>query len=287
MVITDCAADALVVGLTSKQPKHHRGSILTMAYACRFITSCLGSVAVSLLYNGPGQGGNFSFSLTLSQLWLLAGAPVALALLTVLPTLKEHLPTSLLRSTRCTGYPLADPLFINSSPSTAGSMASAGSVAPVGTEPKSMWAALSEFYHVLHRPSCYRTGWGLVLVNSLCLVSNNAQTEANVEWFSYDNLQAGLDNTLSYLILAALLYLLQTYCLQWSWRTMWIGAIIGMQVFELAYLGVIYFPWMRNGWVFDFIDLDSQVACKCPSAPPVQTLVLATHPAPASSPSPP
>ena len=108
----------------------------------------------------------------------------------------------------------------------------------------------------------YRVGVGMTCVVSLALVSNYAQTKANVTWFDYSVLQSGVDGTLSYALLAYTLHLLRKHCLGYNWRTMWIVAIVIMEVFELLYIALIWDkPYgVRNGWLFNFIDLDSQVA---------------------------
>ena len=60
-----------------------------------------------------------------------------------------------------------------------------------------------------------------------------------------------------------MLWALGRWGLQWSWRAMWVGAIVIMQAFEGLYLAVIWNVgggMLRDGWVFDAMDLTSQVA---------------------------
>jgi hypothetical protein len=59
------------------------------------------------------------------------------------------------------------------------------------------------------------------------------------------------------------LWALGRWGLQWSWRAMWVGAIVIMQAFEGLYLAIVWNVGggvLRDGWVFDAMDLTSQVA---------------------------
>ena len=60
----------------------------------------------------------------------------------------------------------------------------------------------SEFFTVLKKPALHRTAFGLLAVISLSLVTNGVQVAANVVWFNYGVLQAAVDSSAGFALLA-------------------------------------------------------------------------------------
>ena len=89
MIAADVACDGLVVGLSAREPAATRGTLLSNAYSVRFAAGTLANLTVAVLYNGRRDGGDFRFSLSLSQLWLIGVAPALAALVTTLPNIRE------------------------------------------------------------------------------------------------------------------------------------------------------------------------------------------------------
>ena len=215
MIAADVACDGLVVGLSAREPAATRGTLLSNAYSVRFAAGTLANLTVAVLYNGRRDGGDFRFSLSLSQLWLIGVAPALAALVTTLPNIRE----------------------------------------PPAPPRRTLGATFGEFYAVLHKPGPWRVGLGFFLITSLSVVMNNAQVQGVVAWAGYTPLQAGVDNTLSYALITLTILGLKRYCLHVSWRKLYATGIVTMQVFALAFLLIVFVCPLRDGWFFIFIDL--------------------------------
>ena len=80
-LLADCAADAALVSLSTREPSESRGSILATAYAIRFTFSIVAAAIVAFCYNGPSTGGSvIATRLEPSSLVLIACVLLACAL---------------------------------------------------------------------------------------------------------------------------------------------------------------------------------------------------------------
>ena len=66
----------------------------------------------------------------------------------------------------------------------------------------SMSTIAREFWAVLTKPAVHRTAFGLLSVTSLALVTNGVQLAANVVWFDYGVIQAAVDSSAGFALLA-------------------------------------------------------------------------------------
>ena len=188
----DCAADAALVGLSTREPIETRGAILSTAYSIRFSFNIVSAAIIAFLYNGPATCGDFDFGLTTQQLMWIATITIGLLMGCTLPFYTEEAP--------------AEP-------------------------PPSLSSRLGQFYVLLQQPAVWRLVLGLVCTTAFSLITNQAQVNANKEWFHIQPLQLGLSTCFQSLILALGTMAYKRYLLNVSWRKTYGAGIIGMQVY--------------------------------------------------------
>jgi hypothetical protein len=219
----DCAADAALVGLSTREPAETRGTILSTAYFIRFSANLLSAAIVAFLYNGPQVCGDFELGLTTQQLmWVVVGV-VGLTMGCTLPFYVE-------------GRRPADE--------------------PVPT----VSSRIVQLYALLQQPAVWRLVLALTATTALSLITNQAQTNANRQWFHIEPLQLGLAACFQNLVLAAGTYAYKRFLLNVSWRKTYAAGILGMQALNLLYLLTIYFPTFKNGWWYVFTQVDMEFA---------------------------
>ena len=220
-LVADCAADASLVGYSTLEPKATRGSMLSTAYSIRFAFNVLAALASGALYNGPPSGGDFSWGLTLQQLlWVPVGF-IGLLMGGTLPQLREEAaPAKRLRFGK----------------------------------------RLVQVAKLVQQHAVWRLVLGLVCTTAVGLVSNQAVNNANARWFHMTPLQLSASNCLQSLCLSLGMWAYKRYLLHVSWRKTYTVGIVGMQVFNLAYLLTVYLPAFKNGWWVVFTSVNIQLA---------------------------
>ena len=222
----DCATDAALVGLSTMEPAETRGTLLSTAYSIRFTFNILAAGIIAFLYNGPPTCGSFPLGLSTQQLmWAVVGV-VGVLMGGTLPFYDE-------RKTR----PELPP----------------GPLPSLGTR-------LVELYKLLQQPAVWRLVLALTTTTALSLVSNQAQTNANKEWFHIEPLQLGLSTCFQNIMLAVGTFAYKRCLLNASWRGTYAVGILGMQGFNLLYLLTIYFDVFKDGWWYVFTQVDMEFA---------------------------
>ena len=220
-LMADCAADAALVGLSTREPMDTRGSILSTAYCIRFVFNILSAAVIAFLYNGPPTCGDFDFGLSTQQLMWVVVVVVGFLMGLTLPFYCEDKPPQ-----------------------------------PV---PK-LSDRLVQLHKLLQQPAVYRLILALTLTTATALITNQAQTNANKEWFHIEPLQLGLSTCFQNIMLAVGTYAYKRYLLNYSWRKTYAFGILGMQAFNLLYLLTVYFPEFKNGWWYIFTQVDMEFA---------------------------
>ena len=118
--------------------------------------------------------------------------------------------------------------------------------------PASFGERLQQMFTLLCQPAVWRLVFALVSTTAVSLVSNQAQTNANAQWFHITPLQLGLSACMQSLMLALGTRVYKRYLLQKSWRVTFGTALVGMQLLNLLYLLTIYTDAFKNGWWYIF-----------------------------------
>jgi len=220
-LMADCAADAALVGLSTREPLETRGSILSTAYCIRFSFNICSAAVIAFLYNGPPTCGDFAFGLSTQQLmWIVVVVVGALMGLT-LPFYDET---------------------------------------PPPHPPRPLREFVAQLYELLQQPAVWRLITALTATTALALMSNQAQTNANSVWFHIQPLQLGLSTCFQNLMLAVGTYAYKRYLLNYSWRRTYAFGIVGMQAVNLLYLLTVYLNAFKNGWWVVFTQVDMEFA---------------------------
>ena len=220
-LMADCAADAALVGISTLEPVETRGTILSTAYFIRFLFMIFAAAIMAFLYNGPATCGSFTFGLSTQQLMWVVVVMVGLFMGSTLPAFRE--------------------------------------VAASGRKP-TISQRMGQLVEILQQPVVWRLILGLTSATAISLITNQAQVNANREWFHIEPLQLGLSQCFQNLVLAVGVHAYKRYLLNASWRRTYACGILGMQGFNLLYLLTIYFPAFKNGWWYVFTQVDMEFA---------------------------
>jgi len=189
-LLADCAADAVLVALSTREAAEARGSLISTAYLIRHSVNVLANGVVAFCYNGPPSGGSFSWGLTTQQLMWIIVAFVGVLMGASLPFLHE---------------------------------------APPGKQ-LSFRRRCKQLLRLLQQAPVWRLIVALVSITTLSLVTNQAQINANAQWFHIEPLQLGLSACFQSLMMAVGMWAFKRYLLQASWRLTYAGGILGAQL---------------------------------------------------------
>jgi len=222
MMVADVSADGYIVELSQQEAPEKRGNILTTSQIIKFSVCVAGSMWQSLLLNGPTTNAphkGFAWGLTISQSTLALLAVVSIFLIPTLWMFKER---------RFSKH-----------------------------EPESIMKHFGECWHILHNTCLFSVIiWAGIFIVFAGASNNVGAYVIEGEIIKMSELQFGVDNAMSNLVVAIGIWFFKRYLKNVNWRLtqVWTGCLIA--VLNLGWLIPIHCKtgFCRSPWFCICLD---------------------------------
>lgn len=209
-VISDVAADGLMVEYAKKEPINERGRVQTSIYLIRTIGMIISSFLVGFGMNGLEYNGSFQNSLSFNQICGIYFIPVLLMI-----------PIS--------WYGIVELPYENHI-----------SIKDYSFKCWNLLKNKSFFFVIIHQ----------FFSPMISGISTPAGGLVKQEWAGVKNLQNQIANIISYFLFAIGLYLIKRYYLNYSWRKMLAGTLIFLNITDMICVYLTIFNVYRNQYFY-------------------------------------
>ncbi|KAF0720816.1 Aste57867_11 [Aphanomyces stellatus] len=219
-VISDVAADALVVEYAQREPEAVRGRLQSLIYSTRSASSAFATCMLGFCLNSPAYGGRFSWDLGMNGVFVILGISNVL----VIPITA---------------------LYVHETKRPA---------------PPPLGAYLLQFWTLAQKRAVWQVmlySFFSALLGSC--ISTTAAPYVKYNWAKVESINNALIGVLGHLILAVVLAATGRYGTNWNWRTVIVVTTLAGTAIDAIVMFLTIYDVVRNQWFFLGVPLTEQL----------------------------